>query len=197
MKLPIEVFYDEIFKDYKGGNMKKFYGHLDKLVPKSCEKTYMGGNHKDWVNIITRKDTTLKGSIEPEIKLRLKERDWEWIPWIKNNKRGIKPYGKLSDFYKLLEKMKEIHSNKNHDYSGEGDPFRNFKMSEEMGIPAWKGCLIRMGDKYSRLCSFAKKEEYKVKDENIEDTLMDLAIYSLIDIILYREKSKKENDVPK
>ena len=99
----------------------------------------------------------------------------------------IKTYHGHPDFYKLLDKIEEIHSNKNHDYSGEGDPFRNFKMSEAMGIPAWKGCLIRMGDKYSRLCSFARKEEYKVKDENIEDTLMDLAIYALIDIILYRE----------
>lgn len=68
---------------------------LEKLVPKDCEKTFMGGNHDDWVNIVTRKDTTLKGSIEPEINLRLKERNWEWIPWIKNNKRGIKQYGKL------------------------------------------------------------------------------------------------------
>ena len=74
---------------------------LDKLAPKGCEKTYMGGNHEDWVNIVTRKDTTLKGSIEPEIKLRLKERDWEWIPWIKNNKRGIKQYGKLLTLHGL------------------------------------------------------------------------------------------------
>ena len=104
----------------------------------------------------------------------------------------MKKYYGHKDFYKLLDKMKEIHSNKNHDYSGEGGPFRNFKMSEAMGIPAWKGCLIRMGDKYSRLCSFAKKEEYKVKDENVEDTLLDLAIYSLIDIILYRERKLSE-----
>lgn len=101
----------------------------------------------------------------------------------------MKKYYGHKDFYKILEKMKEIHSNKNHDYSGEGDPFRNFKMSEVMGIPAWKGCLIRMGDKYSRLCSFAEKQEYKV-DESIEDTLMDLAIYTVIDIILYRERKR-------
>jgi hypothetical protein len=49
-----------------------------------------------------------------------------------------------------------------------------------------------MGDKYSRLCSFANKEEYKVKDENIEDTLLDLAIYSIICSILYKEKRTKE-----
>ena len=102
----------------------------------------------------------------------------------------MKNYYGHSDFYKLLDELKEIHSNKNHHYSGEGDPFKNFKLSENMGLPAWKGCLIRISDKFSRLCSFAKKEEYKVKDENIEDTLLDLAIYSLIDIILYRENKK-------
>ena len=91
------------------------------------------------------------------------------------------------DFYKLLDDLKELHSNKNHDYSGEGDPFRNLKLSEMMGITAWKGCLVRISDKFSRLCSFAKTEEYKVKDESVEDTLKDLAIYSLICLILYRE----------
>ena len=72
---------------------------LEKLIPRDCEKTYMGGNHEDWVNRVTRKDTTLKGAVEPEILLRLKERDWEWIPWIKNNVRGIKRYGKLLTFH--------------------------------------------------------------------------------------------------
>ena len=95
------------------------------------------------------------------------------------------------DFYKLIDEIREIHSNKNHDYSGEGDPFRNFKLSENMGVPSWKGCLIRISDKFSRLCSFAKKEEFKVKDENIADTLKDMAVYSLICIILYRERVKK------
>jgi hypothetical protein len=59
-----------------------------------------------------------------------------------------------------------------------------------MGIPAWKGCLIRLSDKFSRLCSFARKEDYQVKDESIEDTLLDNAIYSLICILLYREYKK-------
>ena len=61
-----------------------------------------------------------------------------------------------------------------------------------MGIPAWKGCLVRLSDKFSRLCSFAKKEQYEVKDESIEDTLKDLAVYALIAVILYRERIKKE-----
>lgn len=68
---------------------------LEKLLPKNCEKVYMGGNHEDWVNGIIMKDPTLRGAVEPEILLRLKERNWEWIPYLKDNKRGIKSYGKL------------------------------------------------------------------------------------------------------
>jgi len=92
-------------------------------------------------------------------------------------------------FYQLLEKMATIHSNKNHDYAGD-DPLSNFRMSEKIGIPAWKGCLVRMGDKYSRICNFAKQEKFEVEDEKIEDTLLDLAVYSLICIILHTEKNK-------
>ncbi len=94
------------------------------------------------------------------------------------------------EFYKLLERMAEIHSIKNRDYNPSDDPLANFKICESMGIPAWKGCLVRMGDKFSRLCSFAKKEKYEVRDESVEDTLIDLAVYSLLCVILYREQLK-------
>jgi hypothetical protein len=109
----------------------------------------------------------------------------------------MKKYYGHPDFYKLIEELKEIHSSKNHDYAGEGDPFRNFKLSENIGIPAWKGCLIRISDKFSRLCSFANKEEFKVKDESVEDTLKDLAVYSLICLILYKERlsDKKKDEI--
>ena len=80
---------------------------LEKLLPRHCERVYMGGNHEDWVNIITRKDTHLKGSVEPENCLRLKERGWIWIPYIDNNRRGIKKYGKLLTFH-------GIYANKYH-----------------------------------------------------------------------------------
>ena len=101
----------------------------------------------------------------------------------------MKEYYGSPDFYKIIDELKEIHSNKNHDYAGE-DPFSNFKISENMGIPAWKGCLVRISDKFSRLCNFAKSNELKVKDENIEDTFKDMAIYSIIGLILYRERNK-------
>jgi hypothetical protein len=102
----------------------------------------------------------------------------------------MKEYYGHKDFYKLLDKMRDIHSAKNHDYAGVDDPLRNFRISENMGIPAWKAVLVRISDKFSRLCSFAKQNELKVKDENVEDTLIDMAVYSLICVILYRNKLK-------
>ena len=73
---------------------------LEKSLPRDCEKIFLGGNHEDWINIVIGKDPQFtEGMIEPEIKLRLKERNWEWIPWIKNNRRGVKKYGKLDVFH--------------------------------------------------------------------------------------------------
>ena len=90
-------------------------------------------------------------------------------------------------FEELLEDMKEIHDKKRHDYANEDDIFANFSHSELAGIPSWKGTAIRLGDKFSRLMEFAKKETLEVKDESIKDTLLDLANYALITHILYEE----------
>ena len=56
------------------------------------------------------------------------------------------------------------------------------------GISRWKGSVIRMGDKYARISNFIKKGDFQFKEESIKDTLMDMAIYSLITIILYEEE---------
>ena len=95
-------------------------------------------------------------------------------------------------FYELLEEMAELHSRKNHDYAGENDPLRNFKKAEQQGIEPWRGVLLRMSDKWSRLESFAVQDTCKVNDESIEDTLMDNAIYSLLCIILRREQTEEK-----
>ena len=90
-------------------------------------------------------------------------------------------------FYDLLEEMKSLHDKKRHDYAQEADPFANFRLSELGGIEAWKGIAVRLGDKYSRLMSFIQKGELKFDEENIKDTFLDTAIYSLIGLILYEE----------
>jgi len=88
-------------------------------------------------------------------------------------------------FYWCLDKMKEIHDSKRHDYASDEDRFSNLTLSEIGGIPAWVGCWVRMGDKYSRIGEFAKKGTLKVNDESIGDTFLDMANYAIIGLILY------------
>jgi hypothetical protein len=95
------------------------------------------------------------------------------------------------EFDKILDEMKRIHDSKNSDYAGD-DPLSNLKLSEMAGIEPWKGVVVRLGDKYSRLCNFAKKGKFEVKDESVEDTLKDLAVYGILALILYREGSLKK-----
>jgi hypothetical protein len=95
-------------------------------------------------------------------------------------------------FYELLESLAKLHSAKNHDYAGD-DPLSNFRMCEEMGLPAWKGVVVRLTDKWARLLNFTKKEELLVKDESFIDTLRDNAIYSLLCIILFEERDQNDN----
>ena len=95
-------------------------------------------------------------------------------------------------FYEILETIKNLHDAKKHDY-GNTDIFANFRLSELAGIPAWQGSVVRMGDKYARISNFIKKGDFKFKEESIKDTLMDMAIYSLITIILYEEEMFNEH----
>ena len=91
-------------------------------------------------------------------------------------------------FYELLNTIKNLHDAKKHDYGAKEDIFANFRLSALTGISPWKGSVVRMGDKYSRICSFIKNGDFKFKEENIKDTLLDMAIYSLITIVLYEKE---------
>jgi hypothetical protein len=92
-------------------------------------------------------------------------------------------------FHELLKTMAEIHNAKNQDY-GDGKPLGNFEEARDLGVEPWRGALIRMSDKWSRVKSLANKDEQKgaVDDESFEDTLIDLANYSLLTIVLRREE---------
>ena len=88
-----------------------------------------------------------------------------------------------------LSLFKKTHYLKSKDYGDEEDVLANFRTCEMAGIPAWKGCCVRIGDKFSRIMGFAKKEKLEVKDESIKDTLIDMANYALIALILYEEEN--------
>ncbi len=95
-------------------------------------------------------------------------------------------------YEELHNRMREICEQKNQDYADSTtDPLRNFRACERAGIPAFDGCLTRLLDKVERVTNLRLKEresrEVGVRDESITDTLLDLANYALIAIILHEE----------
>jgi hypothetical protein len=99
--------------------------------------------------------------------------------------------------------MKEIHDKKNSDYATQRDTLSNFKLCEEIGIPAFAGTAVRLSDKFGRVMHLTKKmlegKNPAVLEETITDTLLDLCNYSLIMIILideYLKKGKKRKVAP-
>jgi hypothetical protein len=92
-------------------------------------------------------------------------------------------------FFELLDEMALVHERKNAGYAGidNPDPLANFRGSEKLGIPAWKGGLIRLGDKYERAINLARNPSNEQVGEALEDTLLDLANYALLIICLIEE----------
>lgn len=92
----------------------------------------------------------------------------------------------------LLDQMWEVHCKKAADYGNgeQGDFLANLRASEAFGLPAWLGAMIRLNDKVVRLQAYAKKRT--LANEGVEDSLIDLAAYALLTLILHREAKDKE-----
>ena|ERR1035437_940414 len=103
-------------------------------------------------------------------------------------KKVSKLYGSPR-FYELLDEIADLHSRKSANYAKDNDPLSNLRVAENFGLPAYLGVLIRMSDKWSRIQELAKGKPDMV-GESMKDTLLDLAIYSLLCIILLEEDKK-------
>lgn len=87
------------------------------------------------------------------------------------------PADKAMMFADITKKMAEVYAAKNHDY---GNAFG--KSVEEFGLVA---AAVRMNDKMERIKSLVKGQESNrcVKDETLEDTLLDLANYAVMTLV--------------
>jgi hypothetical protein len=93
---------------------------------------------------------------------------------------------RTEQFIELTQKMVELQSKKGLDYGEDGDGLRNLRRRGPVGV------VDRMGDKLSRLESLIQPGRVAaVSDESIDDTLLDLANYSLLLIILRADLEKE------
>jgi hypothetical protein len=102
---------------------------------------------------------------------------------------ALKKLGGHPRFYELLLTIAKLHADKNHDYSADKDPLSNLRECEGFGVDAFKGTMVRLSDKWSRLKQLSQKEA-RVKNESIMDTLMDMSVYSLLAIVLLEEENR-------
>jgi hypothetical protein len=85
---------------------------------------------------------------------------------------------KPTTFDDVLNRMAETHRVKNADYGN------SFELSARLlGRPVVEGLLHRMADKLARACNLAQGKAAQVKDEALNDTLMDLANYAVLAIL--------------
>lgn len=89
------------------------------------------------------------------------------------------------EFRRILDDVWRMHCRKGSDYGTDVDVFQNIRQSEEFGIPGWLGAVLRANDKVSRLKAYAQKGT--LANEGVEDSLMDLAAYAIIALVLHRE----------
>jgi len=92
-------------------------------------------------------------------------------------------------YFDLLDRMKALHSSKSRDYGSEHDPLANIRNGALfVGIEPWKGAMVRLSDKVTRLATFNRTG--RLEHEGVEDNLMDLASYALLALLLYREEHR-------
>lgn len=94
----------------------------------------------------------------------------------------------------ILDNMQKVYEAKDNDYSATGLPMGNLRKCEDADIDAWRGCLVRIGDKMSRLENFLKDKQFMVISEKAEDTVIDLANYAILMSCLVEEAKKPHSN---
>lgn len=91
-------------------------------------------------------------------------------------------------FHEILEKLRQLHNDKNHDYAGDGDALGNFhRVAEIMGMKP-SGVAITYMMKQVDAVVDALKHDRVMKAEGLDGRLEDIAVYAVLTIILLEEE---------
>jgi hypothetical protein len=91
-----------------------------------------------------------------------------------------------AEFLSVLAEIGALHKRKTLDYGQDEDALSNIRSSSDViNVSPWAGCILRISDKMHRLRSFFRRG--RVEFDGVEDTLLDIACYAVIALVLYRE----------
>lgn len=90
-------------------------------------------------------------------------------------------------FIEALDEIKALHLRKTLDYGQDDDALSNIRSSSDViNVSPWAGCVLRISDKMHRLKAFFRRG--RVEFDGVEDTLLDIAAYAVIALVLHREE---------
>ena len=89
---------------------------------------------------------------------------------------------RVKKFREVAEQICNLYEKKNAVY---GDSYS--KTYDNLGIIS---AATRISDKYNRLCNIVKNPDIDNLGESLEDTLMDLAAYSIMTIVKLKENEQ-------
>jgi hypothetical protein len=100
-------------------------------------------------------------------------------------------------FYKLVNEIADLHERKNYQYASQADPLGNFRRTGQIiskmlkpGLdPALASCLSFMSKQVDGVYDIFSEGKTGTID-SLEDKLQDIAVYSIIGLILSRESRK-------
>lgn len=146
----------------------------------SCVDIYEKGDKvPTFVTGFPRLDNELK---EPSAKVESDEDEIKLVRVWKEFEEAGNPIDKESQFRYITEEMTNLYLRKNADY---GDSFT--ESLDEDGLLASK---IRMKDKLKRFSQLIENDAL-IDDESIEDTLIDLANYTVMTLMWVRDNEQK------
>ena len=142
-----------------------------------CIKEYRKQLDNNTTLVFTEGVTYLKEQVTSRVPMPVIPEYFKVVSSI--NEKEEKSENTTISFNTLLDQIKDTHERKNHDY---GDSFT--KSMDEFGMTA---AAIRLTDKLSRFKALINSEA-KVKDESIEDTLLDMASYAIMTVEYLKKK---------
>jgi len=100
---------------------------------------------------------------------------------VQKKKKSARP-----SFQEILDELNAMQERKGKDYGSGDDPLANLIGSKQWGIAPWINTMLRANDKMARIKSFIRRG--KLEKEKVEDSLVDLAVYTIHALRLYREE---------
>ena len=101
-------------------------------------------------------------------------------------------------FHKIVDELKELHSEKNRQYATQGNPLGNFERTGKMiakflhpGVnPTLASCLSLMSKQIDGIYEIVGEAKVDTID-SLEDKLKDVAVYSIIAMVILAEANQK------